>query len=474
VKIARLEHETDFDGWRSQARALLAEGVRPEDAVWRVGDADGDLFGALTRDTPAAPPSKITVPKSFLSDAQTAICHRDPARFDLLYRLLWRVQTERGLMANAVDDDVHRLHGLTKAIRRDIHKMHAFVRFREVKGEEETFVAWFEPEHRITERGTPFFMRRFANMRWSILTPDRCAHWDRKSLTFTEGADRTQAPEGDELEDLWRGYFRSIFNPARLKVKAMTSEMPKKYWKNLPEAELIAPLIASARAMERGMVEAAPTVPKREADYAFAEPELPPADALAALRQRASACALCDHACHATQTVFGEGALDARLMVVGEQPGDREDIAGRPFIGPAGEVFDTALAEAGLSRNALYVTNAVKHFRFTPKGKKRIHQAPRVGHIDHCRWWLDAERRLVKPDVTLAMGGTAIRALHGKPIPVGDARNGFTCLDGGEAFASLHPAAVLRQSDAGAKDRAFRSLVDDLKRAKQMVAASAC
>jgi len=112
----------------------------------------------------------------------------------------------------------------------------------------------------------------------------------------------------------------------------------------------------------------------------------------------------------------------------------------------------------------------VKHFRFQPKGKRRIHQAPRVGHIDHCRWWLDAERRLVKPQMTLAMGGTAIRALHGKPIPVGDARNGFTCLDGGEAFASLHPAAILRQPDAAAQDRAFRSLVDDLARAKNFLA----
>ena len=470
MKIAVLEHETDFDGWRQAARAFLSGGVRPEDAVWRVGDTEADLFGGLARDAASAPVTNITVPKSFVSDAQAAICHRDPARFDLLYRLLWRLQEQPRLLANAVDDDVHRLHGLTKAIRRDIHKMHAFVRFRLVKGEaEETFVAWFEPEHRITERGTPFFMRRFANMRWSILTPDRCAHWDKKSLTFTEGSHRDAAPDGDALEELWRGYFRSIFNPARLKVKAMTSEMPKKYWKNLPEADLIAPMIASARAQERGMVESAPTQPKRLADYAFAEPDLPPADALAALKKKAAACALCDHACHATQTVFGEGPAQAKLMIVGEQPGDREDIAGRPFVGPAGAVFDAALADAGLSRDDIYLTNAVKHFRFEPKGKKRIHKPPKVGHIDHCRWWLDAERTLVAPRLTLAMGATAIRALHGKPIPVGDARNGFDCLDGGEAFASLHPAAVLRQTDRDAKERAYRSLVEDLIKAKRFI-----
>jgi len=253
----------------------------------------------MSREQTSAPRDAVTVPKTFLADAKAAICHRDPTRFDLLYRLLWRVQRKRGLLANAVDPDVYRLHGLIKAIRRDVHKMHAFVRFRLVEDEdEETFVAWFEPEHRITERAAPFFMRRFANMRWSILTPDRCAHWDCEALSFTEGTARSRAPDGDELEDLWRGYFRSTFNPARLKVKAMTSEMPKKYWKNLPEADLISPMIASARALEAQMVAAEPTTPKRQASYSFDEPSTPPADSLAALRQQASACQMCDHACH--------------------------------------------------------------------------------------------------------------------------------------------------------------------------------
>ncbi len=469
MQITHLDHETDFDGWRDQARDLLSKGVRPEDTVWRVGKAETDLFDRLTGKVDAIPPVKqITVPRSFLSNAQMAICHRDPARFDLLYRLLWRLQATPGLLANAVDNDVYRLNALTKAIRRDRHKMHAFVRFREVIGEdEETFIAWFEPEHRITELAAPFFMRRFANMRWSILTPDRCAHWDKKSLTFTDGATASQAPQEDELEDLWRGYYRSIFNPARLKIKAMTSEMPKKYWKNLPEADLIEPLIASARALETQMVEAAPTPVKRAASYEFADLDTAPADAIKALRREAASCARCDHACHATQTVFGEGPTNASLMIVGEQPGDLEDIAGRPFVGPAGEIFDAALADAGLMRDEIYLTNAVKHFRFTPKGKTRLHQPPRVAHIDHCRWWLKAERALVQPRLTLAMGATAIRALHGKPLKVAEARRGFECFDGGDALASLHPAAVLRQTTQANRDACYRSLVEDLSRAKQ-------
>lgn len=475
MRVARLDSETDFEGWRGHARALLCDGVAPEDVTWQVGEAQDSLFSIL--DAPAPPRDagyKPRVSKQFLADAKLALCHRDEGRFGLLYRLIYRMQENGQLLSNTVDDDVIRLNALVKSVSRDRHKMRAFVRFRAVKDEDDTFIAWFEPEHRIVEENAPFFVRRFTNMTWSILTPYCSAHWDRKTLRFGPGAAREDAPDGDALEDLWRTYFAAIFNPARLKVKAMTSEMPKKYWKNLPEADLIAPLIASAQKSTAGMVEAAPTAPKRLADYAFAEPDLAPGDALAEMRRKASACALCDHACHATQTVFGEGPLDAPLMVVGEQPGDLEDIAGRPFVGPAGQLFDEALEEAGLARDAVYVTNAVKHFRFTPKGKKRIHQSPKVSHIDHCRWWLKAERKLIKPRMTLAMGATAIRALAGRAIPVGEAReSGFDCFDGRPGIATVHPAAILRQTGAAEADALRASLVADLRRAKAQAFATA-
>jgi len=474
MRIARLESETDFEGWRGHARALLYDGVRPEDVTWQVGAAQDSLFAILDAPAPPSDPKyKPRVSKRFLADAKLALCNRDIGRFGLLYRIIHRMQDAPDLLSNAIDDDVIRLDALVKSVSRDRHKMRAFVRFRAVKGEADTFVAWFEPEHRIVEENAPFFMRRFANMNWSILTPDRSAHYDRSEVRFGPGATAAQAPDDDALEDLWRTYYAAIFNPARLKIKAMGAEMPKKYWKNLPEAELIAPLIADAQKSTAGMVEAAPTAPKRLAEYAFTEPDLPPGDALAALRRDAAGCALCDHACHATQTVFGEGSLDAPLMVVGEQPGDREDIAGRPFIGPAGEVFDAALAEAGLSRADLYVTNAVKHFRFTPKGKKRLHQSPKISHIDQCRWWLKAERTLVKPKVTLAMGATAIRALAGRAIPVGEARQaGFDCFDGRAGLATVHPAAILRQDDPGEAAALHETLVADLRRARAMMEGS--
>ena len=472
MRVGTLAHEADFEGWRRAARALATEGVPPHRVAWRVGEAGPGLLDGPRVEGGDAP--AFAVPKEFVEAARRVVCHRDPGRLDLLYRLLWRLRTERGLLENAVDRDVARLRTLDKAIRRDVHKMHAFVRFRAVEGEAaETFVAWFEPTHRIVRVGTPFFMRRFAQMRWSILTPDECAHWDGESLRFTPGADRRDAPDADALEAMWKAYYRSIFNPARLKTKAMCAEMPKKFWRNLPEAELIAPLIASARKEEAAMLDADPTDPRREAEYVFEE-EVEPGDALADLRAKCQSCLVCDHACDATQAVFGIGPATARLMVVGEQPGDREDIAGRPFVGPAGELFSAAMDQAGMSREDIYLTNAVKHFRYELRGKRRIHQAPKVSHIDNCRFWLKAERKLVRPAFTLAMGATAIRALHGKPMKVGEARaNGFTCFDGGEAAASLHPAAVLRQPDEESRERAFESLVGDLTKARDRIEAIA-
>ena len=153
---------------------------------------------------------------------------------------------------------------MAKAVRRDEHKMHAFVRFREVGREQKAhYVAWFEPEHHIVELAAPFFARRFADMPWSILTPDVCAHWDGHAVSITPGVAKAEAPTEDRLEETWRRYYASIFNPARLKVKAMQNEMPKKYWRNLPEASLIKPLIAGAERSASAMIANAATEPHK-------------------------------------------------------------------------------------------------------------------------------------------------------------------------------------------------------------------
>ena len=249
--------QPDLDSWREAARGLLAAEVAPEAVLWAT-DGEGSLFDDVVPDKPAS--GAVKVPAAFMDLARSAAAHRDPQVWGVLYRVLWRLtHGERDLLAVPTDPDVRRVQTWVKAVGRDIHKMHAFVRFRltgvdEATGREQ-FVAWFEPEHRIVRLATPFFRKRFAGIDWSILTPDECAHWDGEELRFTPGVRRDAAPEGDALDELWRTYYRSIFNPARLKVKAMRSEMPKKYWKNLPEAPLIEDLIAESGGRVRRMLE---------------------------------------------------------------------------------------------------------------------------------------------------------------------------------------------------------------------------
>jgi probable DNA metabolism protein len=450
VLTASIARPDDFDGWRTAARRLAAAGIAAEAIVWQVGDDATDLLGGDVLPPGDAP--VFTVPKAFIDIARRVICHRDPERFALLYTALTTLPTRPKLLDDPADTLVRRLYDLDKSVRRDVHKMRAFVRFREVPDSDgERFAAWFEPEHHIVRLNAGFFARRFANMRWSILTPDECVHWDGE-LNFTPGATRADAPGSDPLEETWRTYFASIFNPARLKVKAMTAEMPKKYWKNLPEASLVPGLIAGAEERTRMMIAAGAEVGmSNDAVQAEVSADGGKATTIEALRTAAAGCKRCPLYLPATQTVFGEGSPDARLVFVGEQPGDSEDLAGRPFIGPAGQVFDRALAAAGIDRARAYVTNAVKHFKFEQRGKRRIHSKPGISEIDACRWWVDHERALIRPAVTVALGATAARSLTGKTVTISRERGrALTLADGTEAWITVHPSFLLRIEDRAA------------------------
>lgn len=175
-------------------------------------------------------------------------------------------------------------------------------------------------------------------------------------------------------------------------------------------------------------------------------------------------CRRCDLWRGATQGVPGEGPARARLMLVGEQPGDLEDLAGAPFVGPAGQVLDRALARAGAPRAEVFVTNAVKHFKHERRGKRRLHKTPDAGEVGACRWWLDAERRLVRPGVIVAMGATAALAVFGRPTPIGANRGRVLPLAGGaQGLVTYHPSFVLRAPDEPASARAFEAILEDLK-----------
>ncbi len=459
----------DFAAWRDAARRLLREEIAPEDVEWQAAGESESLFHE--REPPGSPPltaaPSIVVPRAFLQLAQHVCLHREPQRFALLYRLLWRLCREPRLLQLTTDPDVVRARAMEKSVARDIHKMHAFVRFRQVAGRS---VAWFEPQHHIVDTAAPFFMRRFANFAWSILTPERSAHWDMRQLSFGPGASRRDAPADDACEDLWRTYYASIFNPARLKVDAMRAHMPKKYWRNLPESPLIPRLIAAAKPRTLAMIERAPTTASRIPASAAPLPRatVPSTDSLEQLREQAAQCRNCPLWRDSTQTVFGEGARDARIFFIGEQPGDQEDIAGRPFVGPAGQLLDRALAQAGIDRKSTYVTNAVKHFKFEPRGKRRIHKKPGELEIAACNGWLEKELHLVNPRVMVALGATAARALLGRAVTIGSHRGRIIPAQeaGGLASADMlitvHPSYLLRVPDEQ-RDSAYEAFVADLK-----------
>jgi DNA polymerase len=460
----------DFAGWRSAARALAAKRIPPQDVAWRLDGECPDLFSSGGPQAEARPNSPFTVPRAFIALAEQAALHSERDRFALLYRLLWRLITEPHLLEIATDPDVARLGLLARTVRRDIHKMHAFVRFRELgAGEARRYVAWYEPDHHIVEAAAPFFMRRFATMDWTILTPERSASWADGRLEYGPGATLADAPGDDPLEPLWCDYYASIFNPARLNPEAMRAEMPKRFWKNLPEASRIDELMEGAAARTRAMIASAPTLPVlRKGALRMDDPIEPlQAEGLAGLRAAACACRACPLWAPATQTVFGEGPSTARLMLIGEQPGDQEDIAGRPFVGPAGQMLDRALAEAGIDREQIYVTNAVKHFKFEPRGKRRLHQKPNSLEIKACHPWLEQELAQVQPTLVVALGATAAQSLFGRTMAIGANRGRLMPLGEGQALITIHPSYLLRLPDEAAKQREYRAFIADLTLAKE-------
>jgi DNA polymerase len=196
-----------------------------------------------------------------------------------------------------------------------------------------------------------------------------------------------------------------------------------------------------------------------------ATPPLPPRPTLPALRQAAAGCRACELWRRGTQTVFGEGAARADVMLVGEQPGDQEDLQGRPFVGPAGQLLDRALEAAGIDRTGVYVTNVVKHFKWEPRGKRRIHAKPNAAEIAACRPWLDSEIAVVEPKVIVCLGATAAQALLGKSFKVTQRRGEFVATDlGAEALATVHPSSILRAPDDAARRAETERFVEDLRK----------
>ncbi|MEM1409841.1 MAG: UdgX family uracil-DNA binding protein [Pseudomonadota bacterium] len=482
--IVTLESDDDPRAWKREVRRLLREGIAPEQVVWRIG-GEGDLFGhAGSQPQRGEASEKISLPRASVTLVDTAIHHSDAQRFALLYRFLWRSQTRRHLVDELSDPDTVAVRKLAKAIRRDAHKMHAFVRFRKVgeRDGREQYAAWFEPDHHIVEREAAFFVRRFSNMDWAIVTPRKTAIYEDGKTRFAPGGKREDVPAEDAFEDAWRAYYAHIFNPARIMTDAMRAEMPKKYWKNLPEASLIPSLLESAPARVAKMNKAAKAAPQRlsiEADDQGDEDAHETADIRdwesfeAALHQST----VQDSGEGVGRLILGEGPKDARIMLVGEQPGDQEDQTGRLFIGPAGQLLDQRLQQARIDRQAAYITNAVKRFRFTQRGKVRLHKTPKAHEFNLYTPFLIAERKLIKPKVTVALGATALRALIGSKATLARLR-GETLdlpeeLGGGILLPTFHPSYLLRLRDPGQRAVEERKFAADLAKAAELATLAA-
>ncbi|QDT09275.1 UdgX family uracil-DNA binding protein [Planctomycetes bacterium K23_9] len=462
-----IEAET-FDQWRAAARALIASTTPPDQVSWN-GDANQpSLFSSDDEDRNLAEREKapaFTVPKNFIELAKIVACHKDPQRWELLYRTLWRIKHgEPHLLVVETDDDVHRLGQMRKAVSRDVHKMKAFVRFRRLEHNDdiEAYVAWHRPDHRIVRLAAPFFARRFKAMNWAIFTPEESASWDQTTLTYGDGVPSSETPDADVLEDLWKAYYASIFNPARVKVATMKREMPVRHWPTLPETELIPELLRQASSRVETMIET------HEGFASTATSFLPTDRSLHSLANAAECCRACDLHQHATQTVFGRGPIDAKVVLVGEQPGDQEDIAGEPFIGPAGRLLNIVLEESGIARSDIYLTNVVKHFKFTQqetsRGKRRLHKKPDSREIFACRPWLEAELQSIKPQAIVCLGATSAQALFGRDFRITQQRGLVTATEWSKrTIATWHPAAVLRMPDETRRQQMRNQMVNDLQ-----------
>jgi uracil-DNA glycosylase len=478
MNTVELQGPTDWAGFRRGARSMMQARLPPEAVSWRLlGQPQGGLWAEAPPAAAESASIRITLPAGIVALCENLVLHNDPGRFDLMYRLLWRMHQDPRLARDPLDADRMQAEAMVRHVRRDMHKMKAFVRFRPIgtpgHGEEAVHAAWFEPQHHIVEATAPFFMRRFAGMRWALLTPMGSARWDGRELHSGPPAQRSEAPPADAGEALWLTYYTHIFNPARLKVAMMCKEMPKRYWPNLPEAVLIDPLTQAATARMQEMIDREGTVPGPSIrGRASAAPVVvalrmiaqeAPAT-LAALNTAVRQCEACPIGAPATQAVCGSGPLAPRWMLVGEQPGDEEDLRGEPFVGPAGRLLDRALAQLGWDRSLLYVTNAVKHFKYELRGKRRLHKTAAQREAEVCATWLEHEIAIVKPQGLIALGATAARALLGRPVAVMQERG--LCLrrhDGLPVWIVLHPAALLRLPPSE-QPAAFKAWVKDWPR----------
>jgi DNA polymerase len=425
--IALLD-QTDWSGWRQAARQLVLAGIAPDEVTWAVG-GDGDPLPEAA--------GTLHLSRSLVGLAAHAFQAREVERFGLLYSLVWRAHGGEKVLDDPTDPDVALARRLALDVRAEAHRMRTHVRF--LKLPDGRFLGWYAPAHYVLPANAQLIAQRFPDLAWSIVTPDGAAHWDGPALRFGTGVRSIQ--DDAILREWWDQFGAGLLNDA---VEGCS----------VPPAEDL---------------DEAPRPPDRPALGPVVLPSAA-SPALLDAAHEAESCERCPLYGPATQTVFGEGPAGATVMFVGEQPGDQEDVIGRPFVGPAGQMMDRALEEAGIDRRTIYVSNAVKHFKFVPRGKRRIHQTPEVAEIEACRFWLDLERSHIKPKLIVLMGGSAARTAMGRAVTIGRERGRpLTLPDGQMAFVTVHPSFLLRIPDEEGKKREYAAFVRDLRAVRELM-----
>ncbi|MCC7643128.1 MULTISPECIES: UdgX family uracil-DNA binding protein [unclassified Janthinobacterium] len=457
-----------FDEWRAAARELIALGVPPADVAWQSRPGDGDLFSATPDATDTGAP-QLRLPRQLVELLRTAACFSVPDRWAFLYQVLWRWQLGQYDVMSPADADGARLHAMVKAVHREEHDMHAYVRFRERSEAEEAprFVAWFEPVHEVLPQVARHFARRMGSTSWMIATPAASMLWDGTILHAGPALMRDAADIDDAGEALWLTYYRSIFNPARVNADLLHSHIPSRFWKNLPEGAIVPAMLSGATNGERRTGQTA-SVGQRSgaAMIPIAAERVQPAREVATSLDQCRRCELWQHA---TQAVPGIGPAQARIMLVGEQPGDQEDLAGLPFVGPAGVLLEQAMQEAGMARDSVYLTNAVKHFKWEPRGKRRLHKTPAQREILACHGWLEEEIERVQPQVIVALGSTALKSILRDGAASMAPLIGTTIEHAGRPVVTVyHPAYVLRAPDEPSRRQAYAVIVAGLRQALRL------
>jgi DNA polymerase len=416
------------------------------------------------------PAPGVRVSKTLAALLQDAALYRSPQRWAFLYRVLWRWRHGDRAVESVADEDGARLNAMAKSVRRAQHDMIAYVRFhrRDAAGMPE-YLAWYEPEHDVLAYAAEHFARRMGASSWWIGTPQGAALWDGHTLQLSDApADAAviqACAMADQIEPLWLAYYKSIFNPARLNEGALQQHMPVRFWKGLPEGPLIPGMIAEARNGARRLAQANAVGVMTGKQVAIDAQRAQP---LRAVPSSLDECRRCELWRHATQAVPGCGPETARIMLVGEQPGDQEDLAGRAFVGPAGQVLEDALHRAGVRRDDVFLTNAVKHFKWIPRGKRRLHKTPAQREVEACAHWLEQELARVRPAVIVTLGATALGAILGGKVNMRDYLDNPVRVGDAWLVATWHPSYALRVDGENAREEVVTAIGKAIARAGQL------